>query len=160
MCTLYACCLTTLGLVIAGTAVAQVPSVDNPRVSRRCTSATLNTDPAAPCVDDVLQDRPAPAVRSPAEPLPVGGESSTSTQPLPGAPTTSGGLTPGTPATSGGVTPGVPNTSAGTAPGAPATSVGSTPGSPTTSGGTTPGVSPSPAAPPGSPARTSSAAAR
>jgi hypothetical protein len=159
--TLCACCLTTVGLVLAGTAIAQVPSVENPRVSRHCTGATLNTDPTAPCADDVLRDRPEPAaVRSPSEPLPAADPAATSTQPLPGAPNTSGGITPGTAATSGGVTPGVPNTSVGTTPGTPATSVGSTPGSPTTSGGTTPGVSPSSAAPPGSPARTSRAAAR
>jgi hypothetical protein len=157
--TLCTCCLASLGLVFAGTAFSQVPSVENPRVSRHCTGATLSTDPTAPCADDVLQDRPVPpAVRSPSEPLPI--EGATSTQPVPGAPTTSGGITPGTSATSGGITPGVPNTSVGTTPGTPATSVGSTPGSPTTSGGTTPGVSPSSAAPPGSPARTSRAAAR
>src|SRR5687768_18545443 len=69
--TLCACSLTTIGMVLAGTAIAQVLSVENPRVSRHCTGATLNTDPTAPCADDVLWVRAEPAaVRYPSELLP------------------------------------------------------------------------------------------
>ena len=132
-------------VLLATSAFSQAPSGENDRVSRRCTSATLNTDPAAPCPGDVLRDRPEPAaVPAPSDPLPVGGQGATNAQPLPGTPTTSGGTTPGTATTSGGITPGVPNTSVGAAPGTPATSVG-----------TTPGVARTSAAPPGSSARTS-----
>ena len=137
--TVYVFLSLSVAAMLAAPAFSQAPGVDNGRVSRHCTGATLNTDPAAPCADDVLRDRPeAPAVRAPSEPLPTGAQGATSTQPLPRA----------------------PNTSVGTTPGTPTTSVGSTPGSPTTSGGTTPGVGPTSVAPPGSAARTTNRAAR
>lgn len=116
-----ACCIG-ICVFAAGQALAQT-GVEVGRVSRHCTGATLNTDPAAPCADDVLRDRvEVPVVRSPGEPLPpatpVG-----AIQPIPGSPVTSGGTTPGAPMTSGGTTPGVGANAAGTTrltPGSPA----------------------------------------
>jgi hypothetical protein len=126
-------------LVACGPLLAQTVEAD--RLGRRCTGATLDTDPAAPCPDDVLRDNTAPRVVRPgtgpfAPSTPVSPVS-----PLPGTPVTSGGVTPGT---SGSVTaqtlPGTPATSAGAAPGTPGSvSTQVAPGRTAVSGGTTPG---------------------
>jgi len=46
-------------LLLAGSVLAQtIPGPDAARSDRRCTSATLSTDPSTLCPDDVLNDRP------------------------------------------------------------------------------------------------------
>src|SRR4051812_43893636 len=83
-------CLACTGLWAQ---TSSVPSVENDRVSRRCTGATLSTDSAAPCPDDVLQDRPvSPVVRPPNT---TGSTTGTSGLTSSGV----GAITPGTPAT-------------------------------------------------------------
>lgn len=135
--------VASLALLLAcGPLFAQAPSVEADRLGRRCTTATLGTDPAAPCPDDVLRDSTVPRVVRPgsgsfAPSMPVSPVS-----PLPGTPVTSGGVTPGTPDSMTTQTvPGTPATSVGPAPGTPG-SVSSqvTPGRTAVSGGTTPGV--------------------
>lgn len=142
----------SIALLLAGGSVfAQAPGVEADRVSRRCTGATLNTDPSAPCQDDVLRDRAdAPKVVGlPGVPAVPGATGAAGTGTLPGAPVTSGNTIPGASPTSGGTTPGTsipqptagsPSTSGGITPGTSGTSSGSTPGAPVTSGGTIPGA--------------------
>ena len=84
-------------LLLAGSALAQtIPSphpsdVDADRVNRRCTSTTLSTDAAAPCSDDVLNDRPDAlpfvVLRPPGNSTAGSGNMSTgtTTQPSPGS---------------------------------------------------------------------------
>jgi hypothetical protein len=83
-------------LLLAGSALAQTvpgpnPSgVDADRVNRRCTSTTLSTDAAAPCSDDVLNDRPGgyPVLARPPGNGTAGSENmnaGTVTQPSPGS---------------------------------------------------------------------------
>lgn len=136
--------VTSLALLFAcGSLFAQAPSVEADRLGRRCTTATLDTDPAAPCPDDVLRDRPEPRVVPPQSgPFIPATPVSPANPTLPGTPVTSGGVTPGTPGSMTSQTPpGTPATSAGAAPGTPG-SVSSqiAPGRTAVSGGTTPGV--------------------
>jgi hypothetical protein len=88
-------------LLLAGFALAQTstnPSgVNTDRDDRRCTTATLSTDPTAPCPDDVLNDRPGvmpPVVRPPANSAAASGNMSGGASTPPGnAGTTSTGTT-------------------------------------------------------------------
>jgi hypothetical protein len=137
--------LLAMGLLLAcGHAFAQAPAGEGDRVARRCTGATLGTDPSAPCADDVLKDTSAPrVVRPPVDTTVPVSPPNSGTSTLPGAPVTSGGVTPGTPASvTSQTTPGTPSTSSGAAPGTSGSMTSqTTPGTPNTSVGTTPGKS-------------------
>lgn len=127
----------SIALFLACTSAWAQTSVENDRISRRCTGSTLSTDSTALCPDDVVRDRPGPGVvvRPPSGAATTGTgttSASGSTAPFGGVPT------PGAPITSGGTTPGT-TTSTGTTPGTPSASSATTPGSPSTSGGAAPG---------------------
>ena len=62
-------------LLDCSSAVAQSTAVPSVRTNSNCTTATLSTDPTAPCPDDVVRDYPGyvpRVVASPNKPIPAG----------------------------------------------------------------------------------------
>jgi hypothetical protein len=97
-------------LLLAGSALAQTSAS---RVDHACTTSTLSTDPAAPCTDDVLNDRrdnSAATYRAPTPAAAGSGSMGTGTTYQPGV----GGTGPASTGAAGNIGAGSAGTSMGT----------------------------------------------